>query len=397
MIPKPRIFTPGPTAPLPQAAMAEAGPQPHHRSVEFAALLGQVRADLRMFFNTRHDVVVLTASGTGGLEAAAGAACWPGRRVVCVNAGKFGARWADIARALGAQVEEVTAEPGMPVRVADVARALNAGPAAALFVQGCETSTATLHPVAELAALVRDRPETLMCVDGITWLGAHDVRPDDWGIDLLVGASQKALAMSPGLSFVSVSEKAAARMEAGGGARRYYLDLAAELRAQRAGETRFTPAISLWSALAAALGHVRHVSLDALVANAAHLAAVTRAGLKALGLKLVSAAPADSVTAVYTPAGVPSSRILELLQRRHGVVLADGQDGLKNLVIRVAHLGYYDYIDCVGVLAALEDVLLELGLNLAPGTALEASQQEHRRRQQQHRQHRQRSTGVPPG
>ncbi|MBK9974870.1 MAG: alanine--glyoxylate aminotransferase family protein [Planctomycetes bacterium] len=381
MIQKPRIFTPGPTALLPQAAQAEAAPQPHHRSVEFAAMLRQARAGLAAFFNTRHDVVLLTASGTGGLEAAAGAAFSHGQRVVCVNAGKFGARWSEIARALGAQVVEVTAQPGQPVRVEEVLRALQAAPTAALFVQGCETSTATLHPVRELAALVRGRPETLMCVDGITWLGAHEVRPDDWGIDLLVGASQKALAMSPGLSFVSVSEKAAARMEVSGGAQRYYFDLGAELKAQRAGETRFTPAISLISALVAALQHVQQVGLDVLVANAAHLAAVTRAGFKALGLNLVSSAPADSVTAVFTPAGVPSSRILSLLQQRHGIALADGQDGLKNLVIRVAHLGYYDYIDCVGVLAALEDVLLELGLNISPGTALEAAQQEHRRRQ----------------
>lgn len=390
MIPKPRLFTPGPTAPLPQAAQAEAAEQPHHRSEEFRALLRRVRAGLQRFFNTRCDVVLLTCSGTGGLEAVASGAIRPGRRVVCVNGGRFGARWADIARALGAQVSEVRVQPGQPVDPRAVQSALEQGPADAVFVQGCETSTGTLHPVREIAGLVRARPETLMCVDGITWLGAHDVKPDDWGIDLMVGASQKALSMAPGLAFVSVSEKAARALEAGRGAPRYYFDLVRELRAQRELQTAFTPAVSLVSALGAALEHVEQVGLAALVSNAACFAAMTRAAMGALGLRLVSSCPADSVTAVYTPPGLQTATLLEELQKRHGVRLGGGQDDLRNLVFRLAHLGFYDYIDATGVIAAIENVLLDSGLAATPGAALGAAQEAYRK-------HSPRSTGVPPG
>lgn len=390
MIPKPRLFTPGPTMPLPQAAQAEAAPMPHHRSPEFRALLGRVQRGLRAFFNTRQDVVVLTCSGTGGMEAACAAAIQPGLPVVVVNGGRFGARWLEIARALGAQTREIRVAPGQPVDPADVKRALDAGPACAVLVQGCETSTATLHPVREIAALVRPRPETLMCVDGITWLGAHEVRPDEWGIDLLVGASQKALSMAPGLAFVGVSEKAAKALEAGRGAPRYYLDLRRELAAQRQQETAFTPAVSLVAALDAALQRVTEVGHDNLVANAACFAAMSRAAVQALGLKLVSSRPADSVTAVYAPEGITAGELISRLQSRHGVSLANGQDELRNLVFRLAHLGFYDYIDAVGVIAALEDVLLDHGLKVAPGTALAAAQQEYRKRSP-------RVTGVPPG
>lgn len=388
MIPKPRIFTPGPTAPLPEAALAEAAPQPHHRSAEFRALLQEVREGLKLFFSTSRDVVVLTASGSGGLEAVAASAITPGRRVVCVNGGRFGARWADMARAFGADVHEIKVERGRAVDPGQVKAALDAGPADAVLVQGCETSTATLHPVREIAALVRPRPETLMCVDGITWLGAHDVRPDEWGIDLLVGASQKALSMAPGLSFVGVSEKAQRLLEGRKGAPRYYFDLRRELVAQRQLETAFTPAVSLVAALRAALARVREHGLQALVRNAGQLARVARAAFSALGLKLVSSAPADSVTAVWLPQGMDSSRLLGELQKRHGAALADGQDDLRNLVFRVAHLGFYDYIDCVGALGAIEDVLLDLGLKAEPGAGLRAAQLQWRAES---------STGVPPG
>lgn len=388
MIPKPRIFTPGPTAPLPQAAQAEAAPMPHHRSAEFRALLAEVRHGLKLFFNTTQDVVLFSASGTGGLEAAACSAFSPGKRVVCVNGGRFGARWAEMARALGADVQEIRVEPGHPVDPAQVKAALDAGPCDAVLVQGCETSTATVHPVREIAALVHSRAETLLCVDGITWLGAHEVRPDDWGLDLVVGASQKSLSMAPGLCFVRVSQKAQRVLEAGRGVPRYYFDLRRELAAQRQGETAFTPAISLVAALGAALARVKQHGLDALVRNAAQLAAMTRAGLAAMGLKLLSRAPADSVTAVYAPQGLSAGKLIESLQIRHGVTVAEGQDGLRNLVFRLAHLGFYDYIDCVGALAAIEDVLLEAGLKITPGAGLTAAQNEWRKLS---------STGVPPG
>jgi aspartate aminotransferase-like enzyme len=377
MIRKQRIFTPGPTPLLPQAVEAMTRPV-HHRSAEFREMLQRVRTNLKMFMNTRHDVVVLGASGTGALEAVSASVIKEGDDVLCVHAGKFGRRWRDMARAFGARVHEIELTQGASATPEQVLARLDSDPRIrAVFIQGSETSTGTLHPIKEIADVLKDR-DVLFCVDGISWLGAHDVAPDAWGIDLLVGSSQKSLACPPGLSFVSVSARAEQAFKRGG-APRYSLDLEAELESQRGGDFRFTPPIPLVCALDASLAWVEGIGVSKLIRNAGHLARMTRAAVSALGLSLFSERPSDSVTAVRMPEGLDAGALVEVVSQHSGVVLATGQEESKKAVFRLAHLGYYDYIDTLGMLASVEEGLLRMGQSLKPGAAISAALMEHHR------------------
>ncbi|GIK52490.1 MAG: alanine--glyoxylate aminotransferase family protein [Planctomycetaceae bacterium] len=379
MVIKPRVLTPGPTALLPEAALAQAAASMHHRTDAFIELFKQVREGLKHLFQTRRDVLMFSASGTGGLEACVVNLVRPGDEVICVNAGKFGERWTKMNRTFGAKVHELKLADGQAVSVSAVKQALDQAPQCrAVFVQGSESSTATVHPVREIAALVRERPQCVICVDAITWIGAHEVRTDDWGLDLVVCGSQKALAMPPGLAFVSISEKAEKLMQ-GVSTPRYYFDFAREAKAQKEFQTAFTPAISLVAALAASLAWVRQLGVENLWRNASVLASMTREAMKAIGLEIFSQAPSDSVTAVCAPAALGSGKIIKRMKERHGAIIADGQDDLKNRVFRLAHLGYYDYMEALGLIGALEDVLLGLGHSFESGKALAAAQAQYRK------------------
>jgi aspartate aminotransferase-like enzyme len=386
MIRKPRILTPGPTPLLPQALQAMTQPM-HHRSSEFKQLLERVRQGLAAFCNTAHDVALLSASGTGGLEAVSAAVISPGDAVICIHSGKFGRRWRDIARSLGARVHEVELPDGAACTPDNLARAFEtAADVQAVFVQGCETSTGGLHPVAELADVAREH-DVLLCVDGIAWLGAHDVKPDELGIDLLVGASQKALACPPGLAFVAVSERAEGRLRKRPGTARFTLDLLAELDSQRAGEFRFTPPVPLVQALGASLDWVDELGLGNLIHNARHLAMISRAAVAGMGLQVAPELPADSLTAVALPDDVDATSLVRHVHVQTGARLSTGTVGAedsKKAVFRLAHLGYYDYIDTIGMLAAVEDGLIDLGYALRPGTAAGAAQTEHKRLRETH-------------
>ncbi|MCC6465649.1 MAG: alanine--glyoxylate aminotransferase family protein [Planctomycetes bacterium] len=370
MLIKPRVLTPGPTALLPQGA----GTPLHHRSPEFEALLGRVREGLKAFFSTTDPVLVLACSGTGGMEAAAMAAAGPGEPVVCVNGGKFGARWVHICATLGMKVTEVAVPSGEAVTPAQVADALKRTPGCrALFVQGCESSTGVLHPVAEIATLTRALPDCLLVVDGITWLGAHTAAVGELGLDLVVCASQKALALPPGLAMVSVSARARRRMQQVL-PRSCYLDLRRELEAQARNQTAFTPAISLVAQLDESLRWVAENTLARLVANAALLAEMTRAAAGAMDLRLFARRPANSITALEMPANVDAGRVAAALRERFGLLVSDGQDSLKGRLLRVAHLGYCDYADTLALVAGLETVLPQFGHKVAPGRGLAAAQ-----------------------
>jgi aspartate aminotransferase-like enzyme len=266
----------------------------------------------------------------------------------------------------------------LPVDLSPPPKALAENPSTrAVFVQGSESSTGTVHPVREIAELVRSR-DTLMCVDAITWIGAHDVRVDEWGLDLVVCGSQKAMAMPPGLAFVSISEKAQ-RLMAGGGSRRFYFDFAREQKAQAKDQTAFTPAISLIASAAASLEWILGIGVDGLVHNAGVLASMSRAAASGLGLELLSSAPSDSVTAIRMPDAIGSKVVIKALKQKFGAIIADGQDELAGKIFRLAHLGNYDYIDTIGLLGALEVVLREAGLKFEDGAGLKAAQLEYRK------------------
>jgi aspartate aminotransferase-like enzyme len=382
MLRKNRLFTPGPTPLLPQAQTAMASYGAHHRTADFRALFTRVLADLKQFIGTNHDVLVLTASGTGLMEASVSNLTSPGDKVLALTAGKFGERWVSLAKAFGCAVETVTAPYGEAISLNDV-RAKLTPDFRCVYVQATESSTGARHDIAGIANLVRALPDTLLVVDAITGLGTTHLDVDAWGVDVIVGGSQKALMIPPGLAYGAVSERAWRRMESAKSPR-FYFDLRKERKAAEKGESAYTPATSLIAALGAALDYVRQMGdgnlvagREALVNNAELCAAMTRAGAQALGLKLFAPkSPAAALTAIASPAGVDSSDIVKRFREQFGAVVANGQAEMKGQLFRIAHIGYYDYLDTVGLLAALEHVTAAVtGNPVEFGCAVRAAQE----------------------
>ena len=382
MLKKNRLFTPGPTPLLPQAQMAMASYGAHHRTAEFRALFTRVLADVKEFIGTKNDVLVLTSSGTGFMEASVSNLTSPGDRVLVLSAGKFAERWSALVKAFGCAVETVSAPYGETFSLDEVRRKLTPE-IRCVYMQATESSTGARHDVEATAKLVRDLPDTLLVVDAITGLGTTHLDPDAWGIDIILGGSQKAVMIPPGLSYGAISERAWQRMERAK-TPRFYFDLRKERKAAAKAEGAYTPATALFAGLAASFDYLRQVGegnlaagRDALIANAELCAAMTRAGVEALGLKLFApSSPAAALTAVAAPAGADSTAICKRFREQFGAVVANGNAELKGQLFRIAHLGYYDYLDTVGVLAALEHVIAEVtGKAVEFGSAVRAAQQ----------------------
>ncbi|MGA9566865.1 MAG: alanine--glyoxylate aminotransferase family protein [Candidatus Korobacteraceae bacterium] len=364
MLRKTRLFTPGPTPLLPAAQQAIAAADMHHRTAEFREIFTRSLADLKTFIDTQNDVLILAASGSGAMEASVSNLTSPGDKVVVMTAGKFGERWRDIAKAFGCQVELVSAPYGETFDLSEVKSKLDG--ARVLYMQATETSTGARHDVKGVASLLKGT-DTLLVVDAITGLGTTKFDVDGWGIDIIIGGSQKAVMIPPGLAFLAVSERAWQRMETTKNPR-YYFDLRKERKAAAKGESAFTPATALIAGLLASLDYIRKsgkgdlaAGRDALIHNAETSAEMVRAGAKALGLELFApTCPAAAVTAVLPPAGVDSSALVKEFRERFAMVVANGQGEMKGKMIRIAHLGYYDYLDAIGVIGALEQVLLQV-------------------------------------
>lgn len=337
----------------------------HHRTAEFRALFTRVLADVKEFIGTKHDVLVLTSSGTGFMEASVSNLTSPGDRVLVLTAGKFGERWTALAKAFGCSVETLTAPYGETFSIEEVRGKLTPE-IRCVYVQATESSTGARHDVEAIARLVRALPDTLLVVDAITGLGTTHLDVDAWGIDIILGGSQKALMIPPGLAYGAISDRAWQRMETTKSPR-FYFDLRKERKAAAKAETTSTPATALFAGMAAAFDYVRQMGdgnlaagRDALIANAELCAAMTRAGVVALRLRLFApSSPAAALTAVAAPAGIDSTAICKRFREQFGAVVANGNAELKGQLFRIAHIGYYDYLDTVGVLAALEHVIAE--------------------------------------
>ena len=381
MLRKNRLFTPGPTPLLPAAQNAMAAASVHHRTADFRALYTRVLADLKTFIGTKNDVVLMASSGTGAMEAAVANLTSPNDKVMVVTAGKFGERWRDLAKAYGCSVNEVSAHYGETVDLSAVRERLTPD-TRVLYMQATESSTGVRHDVEAIARLLRGT-DTLLVVDAITGLGTTRFDVDGWGIDAIIGGSQKAVMIPPGLAFCAVSDRAWERMRSAKSPR-YYFDLQKERKAGAKGESAFTPAIALVAALAAALDYIREAGegdlaagREALIANAELAAEMTRAAAAALGLKLFASAPAAALTAIRPPAAVDSGVVVKAFRERFGAVVANGQGEMRGMIFRIAHLGYYDYLDTIGILGALEHVLAEIAgaHKVEPGAGLRAAQQ----------------------
>ena len=380
MIRKGRLFTPGPTQLLPTAQLAMAAATMHHRTAEFRALYTRVLADLKTFVGTKNDVVMFTASGTGAMESAVSNLTSPGDKVLVVTAGKFGERWEGLAKAYGCEVESIRAAYGHTVTPQQVREKLKPEHRV-LYMQGTESSTGVRHDVEGMARVLRGS-HTLLVVDAITGLGTTHFDVDGWGIDVIIGGSQKAVMIPPGLAYSAVSDRAWQRMETAKNPR-YYFDLRKERKNGAKGESAYTPSTALVAALAAALDYVREqgggdlaAGRELLINNAETAAAMTRAAAKALGLKLFSVdSPGAALTAIAPPAGVDSSDIVKAFRNHFGAVIANGQGEMKGQLFRIAHLGYYDYLDTIAAIGALEQVLAEMGQRVELGAGLKAAQE----------------------
>src|SRR5579859_5618387 len=382
MLKKVRLFTPGPTPLLPAAQFAMAAADIHHRTPEFRALYQRVLAQLKTFVGTKNDVILIASSGTGAMEASVSNLTSPGDRVLVLSAGKFGERWVSLAKAFGCQVDLVTAPYGETFDLAKVKAAL-LPEHRAVYVQATETSTATRHDIQGIAELLKaEKPEALLIVDAITGLGTTHFDVDAWGIDVLIGGSQKAVMIPPGLAYLSVSEKAWAAMEKSKNPR-YYFDLRKERKNAVKGESAYTPAVALIAGLGAALDYIAgqaggdlEKGRIALVNNAEVNAAATRAGLVALGFTLFApTAPAAAATAVAVPEGMDSGAVVKALKSRFALVTANGQGEMQGKIFRVAHLGFFDYLDTIAFLGAMEHIAKDtLGLKVEYGQAVAAAQ-----------------------
>jgi aspartate aminotransferase-like enzyme len=382
MLLKNRLFTPGPTPLLPAAQNAMAAFTAHHRTADFKALFTRVLADMKDFIGTSNDVLVLASSGTGVMEGSVSNLTSPGDKVLVLTAGKFGERWRDLGKAYGCNVDLIERPYGDTFSLDEV-RAKLTPETRAVYVQATESSTGARHDVKGIAKLVRENgDDSLFVVDAITGLGTTHFDVDGWGIDVIIGGSQKALMIPPGLAYCAISERAWKRMESAKNPR-YYFDFRKERKSAAKGETAYTPATSLFAALGAALDFVRQMGngdlvagRKALVDNAELAAEMTRAGVKALDLNLFSSAPGAALTAVTSPAGIDSGKIVKEFRESFSAVVANGQGEMKGKLFRIAHIGYYDFLDTVGILAALEHVLATVAEKpVRYGAAVRAAQE----------------------
>jgi aspartate aminotransferase-like enzyme len=367
-------MTPGP-APVPEDVLLElAQPVIHHRSAEAKQVITDVVRDLKEVFQTQNDVLILTASGTGAMEAAAVNTVPPGGKALVLNAGHFAARWAHICKAYGINAVTLDTEWGQPVDPEQVANALKQHPdTICVFGTLSETSTGTGHPVEAIGKIVAETP-AVFAVDGISGVGAMECRTDAWNIDLLCVGSQKALMLPPGLAFVAVSPKAWDKIEAFD-APSFYFNLKAARKKIKEFDTPYTPAHTLILALRTALKRIKEEGIENVWRRHRIMSEACQAGIQALGLELFSARPAEGLTAFHVPAGVKDTDIRNRLFDRFGITTVGGQDKLKGKIVRVGHMGYVDEVDIIGGLAALEMVLSDLGFDIEPGCAVTAAQQ----------------------
>jgi len=359
---------------MPEAQLAMSRPLVHHRTAQFTELLLETRQNLQKIFRTENEVVILTSSGTGAMEAAVSSLLSPNDPVLAVVTGKFGERWLNICQSHSIPCTSLEKEYGEAASAEEICAALEHNPEIqAILIQGCETSTATSHDLEAIAQLVGAKfPKVLIVVDAITALLTQPVETDQWGLDIVISGSQKSFALSPGLSFLTLSPRAIAKIETNP-SRPYYFDLLQEVNHQRKGQSAFTPAISLIVGLNETTREILRQSPERVLADVELMARSTREGLRALGFRMLSSAPANAVTAAFPPEGVAAAELVKKLEAEFGIKVAGGQGKLKNKIVRIAHLGYFDLLDVFSVLSAIELCLIKMGTKVDPGGSLRAA------------------------
>ena len=368
------LLTPGPTQVPQDVLLRMAEPLIHHRTPEFSQIFGEIQELLRWLFQTSQEVLVLSSSGTGAMEAAVVNTCSPGDCVIVVNGGKFGERWLKICTSLGLVTKEVKVKWGEAVTADAVAAALQEAPSTkVVFMQASETSTTVLHPVEDIAALTRDSA-TILVVDGITAVGATNIPMEKWGIDVLITGSQKALMLPPGLAFLALSPKAWDRTKT---ARlpRFYFDLVKERKEQAKKSTAFTPAIALILGLHKVLEKMHADGLQRIWKRHQDLMNATRGAIEALDLSLLASThPSPAATGVLLPPRLDGTALLSYMRDGMGVDIAGGQDHLKGKIVRISHIGYVGPFDIITAVSCLEMALARFGCDIRLGTGVTAAE-----------------------
>jgi aspartate aminotransferase-like enzyme len=292
-----------------------------------------------------------------------------------VRAGKFGERWAEICEAYGVKPICIDVPWGLAVDPKVIAQELEKNPTIrAVFIQASETSTGVMHPIREIAEIVKKYNNTLLIVDAISGIGVFDLPVDKWGLDVVVSGSQKAFMLPPGLAFVTLSDKALSFVEKSD-IPKYYFNFKKELKKLvKDNETNFTPAVSLIMGLRESLNMIKEDGLEKAFKRHARLADATRAAAKALGLELYAPdSPSNAVTAIKAPAGIDGQKIVKILREKHNITIAGGQSEAKGKIFRIAHMGYLDAYDIIIIVSALEMTLKELGVSVEMGKGVKAA------------------------
>lgn len=372
---RPRLFTPGPTQVPEAVVVAMSNPIVHHRGPEFAAIFHEVTEGLRYFFQTQNDVVILTSSGTGGMEASVANLLRRDDHVVTVAGGKFGKRWTEICRAYRVDTHEIEVPWGEAPDPQVLQDYLRTHPeVGAVFVTHSETSTGVAADLEKIAGVVRENSDALLVVDSVTSVGVLPFYMDRWGIDVAITGSQKGLMIPPGLAMVALNDRAWSRAEQAD-LPCYYFDMRKARESAAKNTTAWTPAITLFLGLQKSLQLIREQGLEYLWEKYALLAEATRQGILALGLELFAKKPSNALTAVTIPKELHGGAFTNHLREKYRITVAGGQGHLRGKIFRIAHLGYYDNLDMMAMMSALEMALADLGWRFEPGAGLKAVQQ----------------------
>lgn len=369
------LLAPGPTPVPAEALLAMAMPIIHHRSPDFIPVLDSAKKGLQWLCQTKNDVLIICSTGTGGMVGAVNNFFSPGDKALVVNAGNFGERWTKICKAYNLSVEEITIDWGYTVKPEDIEKALKKDPSIkGVFVQASETSTGVYHDIQAIASVVKKHADTILVVDAISALVAHDLRMDEWGIDVLIGGSQKGLMLPPGLAFIGVSEKAWKFADTSTSPK-FYFNFKAERKKLKDNQTNFTSPVTLIIGLNECIKLLQAEGLENAFKRHARLAHATREAVRALGLEsYAKESPSNSVTAISAPAGIDGQEIYKNLRVKYGITAAGGQGEAKGKIFRIAHLGYAGTFDVITAIAGVEMVLKGLGHPVKLGSGVAVAQ-----------------------
>tara|TARA_E500000081_G_C6139426_1_gene359211 strand:+ start:556 stop:1695 length:1140 start_codon:yes stop_codon:yes gene_type:complete len=365
------VLTPGPV-PVPEFVMLEmAKPIIHHRTEEFEEIFYKATQGLKKVFMTEEEVLILASSGTGAMDAAICNTLSKGDTALVVNGGKFGERWLKICKAYGVNTIEIKVEWGKAVSPKVIEDALKENKSIkAILVQASETSTGVEHPIEDIAKLTKSRDDIILIVDGITAVGAFPVEFDKWGIDILIGGSQKAFMMPPGLAFIVLSKKAWDFNDKSD-LPKFYLDLSQAHKNSLKKTSPWTPAVTLVIGLNAVLEYFEKLGLEKLFERHSILSEATTKGFEAMGLEnFAKGCTSTALSVIKSPEGIDAGLIIKGLKKKYGMIVAGGQDQAKGKIFRITHMGYVDKADIISVIAGVEGILTELKYKFEPGSGV---------------------------